>query len=120
MIAKISQGSPVGNSPQTEAVTRVTGRLEPDSSLKLVQEPKPGGGVWPEWLSVKDLAMYLSVGVSTIWHWYNVRKLPAPKLLNGRKRWRRSDIDRNALHPERFRRNNSPAAQRRRKEQGRD
>lgn len=63
------------------------------------------GRLWPEWLALGKLAVYLGVSRKTIYNWYNNGELPRPAIIHGkkhgknttrkgpRKYWRRTEID---------------------------
>jgi predicted DNA-binding transcriptional regulator AlpA len=49
----------------------------------------------PEWLTQAKLAATLGVSTMTLWRWERMERVgfPAPTKINGRKYWKRSDID---------------------------
>ena len=54
---------------------------------------------WPMMMGEEQAAAYVSLPVATFLRSVQRGELPRPRLLAGRRRWSRSEID-NALHPE--------------------
>lgn len=46
-----------------------------------------------DFLTVKDVAAHLTIGVSTVWRQVAKGSLPEPVRIGGATRWRRSDIE---------------------------
>jgi excisionase family DNA binding protein len=46
-----------------------------------------------DYLTVQDVAAYLTIGVSTIWRQVDKGNFPTPVRIGGSTRWRRADIE---------------------------
>lgn len=46
-----------------------------------------------DYMTVKDVAAHLTIGVATVWRQVKVGNLPAPVRIGTATRWRRTDIE---------------------------
>lgn len=60
-----------------------------NKAKKLPRPVDPGR----EFLTVKDVAAHLTIGVATVWRQVKAGNLPAPVRIGGATRWRRAEIE---------------------------